>query len=192
MFLSDACSVIRPKLEPGETILWCTRPNSWVAMDKPLIVIVVAIGVGAFSPLLLLLGGPAILAAFFLLCLCLLVLILSVIAIINIRFAVYALTSRRLIVKTGLARPRNFTAENITNLWSSSESIGPLTIEYRPPPGDAAGRLPHISHLSGNARKDARNRTDYCTLLAVQAPIMVETLIRKTLLARFPTTGEEV
>jgi hypothetical protein len=187
--LDGANSVIRKDLEPGEVILWCARPNPWVAMDQPLVTVVVAIGVGAVSSFLLFGasaagGGPFMLLAFLLLCLCLLALIHSAIAIINVWHARYAVTSRRLIVKTGLARPLNIAAGNIANLWSSSESIGSLTIEYRPLSGNATKPPPDTS-------RSARHRVEYCTLLAIQAPIMVETLIRKSLLARLPTTRGE-
>jgi hypothetical protein len=185
VFLNGANSFIRSDLEPGEIILWHARPNPWVAMDRPLIAIVAATGVGVPSLLLLFSGsGQGILLGLLLPLLCLVVTIRSVIAVINIWFAGYALTSRGLIVKAGMGRARVIPAGSIANLWSSSESIGSLTIEYRPMAANAAA-------LPSSVPRDARNGIEHFTLLAIQAPVMVEALVRRTLLARFPTTGGE-
>jgi hypothetical protein len=163
VFLSDACSVIRPKLEPGEAIRWCARPSPWAAARWPLVYIAGGIFLVAIVALIPDGRGPIGL------CIALYSIGRGIVELLNCWDTVYAITDRRLIIEVALGRTQSLAGERVSTIRrTGSDTWGTIIVACREPPG---------------------MRLRYFRLDGIPAPAQVETLLRDTLLNRSPKLG---
>jgi len=174
--LRDASSVIRPKLQPGEEILWCARPHPWPATRPPLLIIAFAVLCAALIIVMPRVNGNLEPRDFIGLCFCFYAIVSRTAGLFNSWFTVYALTNRRLIIEAPLARLQSLTGDGISSISrSGSDARGTLKIGYKT-----------SLQLAFEQAMKTKQRPRCYGLYGIQTAGEVEALIRKTLLSRTP------